>query len=88
MSDKELVVSLSKDFVKHTDVIEKLKKENLEFYNQIQSLKGKLVKAESQLQAYQKMFLLEKDSKGEWIVLWVGYAIERQGGGRGYSSKS
>ena len=43
MSDKELVVSLSKDFVKHTDVIEKLKKENLEFYNQIQSLKGKLV---------------------------------------------
>ena len=33
MSDKELIISLSKDFVKHTALIEKLKKENLEFYD-------------------------------------------------------
>jgi SMC interacting uncharacterized protein involved in chromosome segregation len=54
MTDKELIVSLSKDFVKHTALIEKLKKENLEFYELIQKLKSKLVKAESQLKDYQR----------------------------------
>ena len=33
--------------------LDKLKKENLEFYNLIQNLKGKLVKAESQIKEYQ-----------------------------------
>jgi len=62
MSDKELIISLSKDFVKHTALIEKLKKENLEFYDLIQDLKGQLVKAQ------QDIVKLEKDNLGDWIV--------------------
>lgn len=62
MDDKELIISLSKEFVKHTNLIEKLKKENLEFYELIQDLKGQLAKAE------QNIAKLEKDNSGDWIV--------------------
>jgi len=52
MNVKDLIdlnQSLSKDFVKHTGLIEKLKKENLEFYDLIQDLKGQLVEAKQDI---------------------------------------
>jgi len=55
MTNKELIKTLNVNYTKKCIQLEKLKKENLELHKQ--------------LQAYQKMFLLEKDSKGEWIVL-------------------
>ena len=61
MSDKELIISLSKEFVKHTALIEKLKKENLEFYDLIQDLKGQLVQAQQDTQvANEYIVKLEK----------------------------
>ena len=42
-------VQAQQDFVKHTDIIEKLKKENLEFYDLIQDLKGQLVQAQQDI---------------------------------------
>ena len=65
----ELNQSLSKDFVKHTALIEKLKKENLEFYDLIQDLKGQLVQAQQDIRVANKYIVkLEKDNTGDWIV--------------------
>ena len=49
MNDKDLIQSLSISYTKHTDIIEKLKKENLEFYDLIQDLKGQLVQAQQDI---------------------------------------
>lgn len=69
MDDKELITSLSKDFVKHTALIEKLKKENLEFYDLIQDLKGQLVQAQQDIRVSNEYIKkLEKDKNGEWVV--------------------
>ena len=63
MNDKDLITSLSKDFVKHTALIEKLKKENLEFYDLIQDLKGQLVEAKQDISVANKYIVkLEKES--------------------------
>ena len=65
MDDKELITSLSKDFVKHTALIEKLKKENLEFYDLIQDLKGQLVKARQDIAKLEQNNEQVKTSKGK-----------------------
>tara|TARA_R100001509_G_scaffold32521_1_gene17222 strand:+ start:365 stop:562 length:198 start_codon:yes stop_codon:yes gene_type:complete len=61
MNDKDLIQSLSISYTKHTDIIEKLKKENLEFYDLIQDLKGQLVQAQQDIRvANEYIVKLEK----------------------------
>ena len=76
MTNEELIQTLSVNYTKKCIQLDKLKKENLEFYELIQDLKGQLVKAR------QDIVKLEKDNTGDWIVKWVGYVLERLGGGQ------
>ena len=62
MTNEELIQTLSVNYTKKCIQLDKLKKENLEFYELIQDLKGQLVKAR------QDIVKLEKDNTGDWIV--------------------
>lgn len=62
MTNEELIQTLSVNYTKKCIQLDKLKKENLEFYDLIQDLKGQLVKAQ------QDIVKLEKDNSGDWIV--------------------
>ena len=69
MTNEELIQTLSVNYTKKCIQLDKLKKENLEFYDLIQDLKGQLVQAQQDIRVSNKYIKkLEKDNLGDWIV--------------------
>ena len=63
MTNEELIQTLSVNYTKKCIQLDKLKKENLEFYDLIQDLKGQLVEAKQDISVANKYIVkLEKES--------------------------